>query len=328
MGAVSLIQILKQHAPGWVSSEVLREPSGVSRAAISKQIRKLIALGYEIESSPRKGYRLVREPDRLSADTLQPWLEGTRFEAGSHRFLESTGSTNDDVRKLAMEGAPEGSMVFADAQDQGRGRRGRKWMSRPGEAVLGSVLLRPPLSPQEATLLPLVAAVAICNALRETGVKDAGIKWPNDVLISGRKVCGVLCEMSVDMDGIEFAVLGFGLNVHTPLSAFPPELQEIACSLASETGGEWSRVDVTGRILQQLERLLELVYNGECDQVLAEWREGSVTLGQRVTVTQGDGSSRVGVAEEVDASGALRVREDDGTLRTYHSGEVSLRPEA
>jgi len=326
MTSSSLLQRLKEHAPDWVSSEVLRQPTGVSRAAISKQIRKLTALGYEIESSPRKGYRLVREPDRLSEDVLRPWLEGTRFANGRHRFLELTESTNDDARSLAREGAPEGSSVFSEAQEKGRGRQGRKWHSRAGDTLLGSVLLRPPLRPQEATLLPLVAATAICRALHEMGMNEAGIKWPNDVLINGRKVCGILCEMSVDMDGIEFAVLGFGVNVHTPASAFPPELQEIACSLASVTGRSWNRPELAGRILRELDRLLTLTYSGKRDQVIEEWRQGSVTLGQDVTITRADGHQQHGVAEDVDGAGALMVRSPDGTLQTFHSGEVSLRP--
>jgi len=306
----------------------LRQPSGVSRAAISKQIRKLSDLGYEIESSPRKGYRLVREPDRLSEEVMQSWLEGTRFAKGEHRFLELTVSTNDDARTLAREGAEEGSFVFSEVQENGRGRQGRKWIARAGDTLLGSILLRPPLRPQDATLLPLVAATAINTALQEAGLTGSGIKWPNDVLVNGRKVCGILCEMSVDMDGIEFAVLGFGLNVHTPASAFPPELQEIACSLASATGDAWNRPELAGRILRQFDRLLAMTYSGKRRQVLDEWRKGSVTLGQEVAITRTDGHQEFGVAEDVDEVGALVVRLADGSLKTFHSGEVSLRPRA
>ncbi len=328
MSASALLRCLKDHAPDWVSSEVLRQPSGVSRAAISKQIRKLTEMGYDIESSPRKGYRLVREPDRMSEDVLQAWLEGTRFAKGEHRFLELTESTNDDARTLAREGAEEGSFVFSEVQEKGRGRQGRKWLARAGDTLLGSVLLRPPLRPQEATLLPLVAATAINTALREAGLQGSGIKWPNDVLIDGRKVCGILCEMSVDMDGIEFAVLGFGLNVHTPAIAFPPELQEIACSLFSVTGHSWNRPELAGRILRELDRLLTLTYSGKRRQVLDEWRQGSVTLGQEVTITRTDGHQEFGVAQDVDEAGALVVHLYDGSLKTFHSGEVSLRPKA
>jgi BirA family biotin operon repressor/biotin-[acetyl-CoA-carboxylase] ligase len=324
MTTPSPLNLLIQHAPDWVSSEILRQPAGISRAAISKQIRKLTALGYEIESSPRKGYRLVREPDKPAAAVMEPLLKGTRFAAGIHRFEEVTGSTNDDIRSLAREAAPEGSWVCAEVQENGRGRLGRSWHNRAGDSLLCSLLLRPPLSPLEATLIPLAAAAAIQRALVEAGLDAVGIKWPNDVLIDGRKVCGILCEMSVDMDRIEHAVLGFGLNVHTPASGFPPELRETACSLAMRGGGPWNRPRILAAILHRLDALLDAVYAGRPDTVLEVWRQGAVTLGRSVKVTFANGQTLEGVAEDVDPRGALLLRLPDGNLRSLHSGEVTL----
>jgi len=322
-----ILSILRSASSEWVSSEVLREGDPVSRVTISKRIRKLQDLGYRIESSTRKGYRLLQEPDQLSEDLLVPWITGTRFSSGTHLFAEVTESTNDDARALAAEGAGEGSFVFAEMQRKGRGRMGRTWHSRAGDTLLGSVLLRPPLRPGEGTLLPLVMASAICTTLHDLGVDGAGIKWPNDVLIQGRKVCGILCEMSVDMDGIESAVLGFGLNVHTPADAFPSELRETACSLVSSTNRSWNRPELAGRMLHELDRLLTLTYAGEHQVVLEEWRRGSVTLGQPVILTFANGRKQHGIAEDVDRTGALQVRNTDGTLSTHHSGEISLRPD-
>jgi BirA family biotin operon repressor/biotin-[acetyl-CoA-carboxylase] ligase len=321
---IKLLEALRRAEPEWVSSEVLRQPSGVSRAAISKQIRVLQGLGYEIDSSPRKGYRLIRDPDSLRAEVMQAFLHGTRFADGVYVYKDVTASTNDDIRLLAREGAPEGSVVVSEVQEAGRGRRGRAWFGRAGDSLQFSVLLRPPLPPQDATLLPLLAATAIYRALRELGVDGVEIKWPNDVLIRGRKVCGILCEMSVDMEGIQYAMLGIGMNVNTPGEQFPRELWEIACSLASETGTPWRRSNVLTAVLRHMETLVQQTWDGEPSEILSGWREGAVTLGQQVNVEMGNGKILRGTAEDVNEQGALLVRDNEGVLHTLYSGEVSL----
>ena len=319
-----VLDMLRAASPEWVSGEVLREPTGVSRAAISKQIKRWVALGYEIESSPRKGYRLKSEPDSLEAEFMKSRLEGTRFAKGEYVHTHVTGSTNDDVRELARRGAPEGSLVVAEVQERGRGRHGRAWFNRAGDSLLVSLLLRPPLTPRQGTLIPLLAAAGIYSALESLGVEGCGIKWPNDVLVDGRKVCGVLCEMSVDMDGIEFALLGIGMNVNTPGGAFPGELQGKACSLASATGRRWSRCEVMEAVLREIDRLAIPTWSGEMGPVMEVWRRGAVTPGKRVHVTRGDGKVFDGVAEDVNEDGALRVRDAEGTAHVLHSGEVTL----
>ncbi|WFB35627.1 biotin--[acetyl-CoA-carboxylase] ligase [Kiritimatiellota bacterium B12222] len=321
-----LVEVLRSTSPDWVSSEVLRQPSGVSRAAVSKQIKALQSLGYEIESSPRKGYRLLREPDALNGELILPFLEGTRFEKAPYVYKEVTDSTNNDIRKLAVEGAPEGCIVFAEVQEQGRGRRGRSWFGRAGDSLQFSLLLRPPLRPQDATLIPLMAATSIFRALSKCGVEDVSIKWPNDVLIRGRKLCGVLCEMSVDMEGIQYAMLGIGMNVNTPGQQFPLEIMETACSLASETGHRWRRSDVLIAILKEMESELQLAWRGDMASILSGWREGAHTLGKRVQMLMPQGETLEGIAEDINEQGALLLRDDSGTLHTLHSGEVSLRP--
>ncbi|MEX2606175.1 MAG: biotin--[acetyl-CoA-carboxylase] ligase [Kiritimatiellia bacterium] len=321
---IKLLEALRRAEPEWVSSEVLRQPSGVSRAAISKQIKGLQGLGYEIESSPRKGYRLIRDPDSLRGEVIQAFLHGTRFADGEYVYKEVTGSTNDDIRLLAREGALEGSVVVSEVQEAGRGRRGRPWFGRAGDSLQFSVLLRPPLSPQDSTLLPLLAATAVFRALRRMGVDGVEIKWPNDVLIRGRKVCGILCEMSVDMEGIQYAMLGIGMNVNTPGEQFPRELWEIACSLASETGRSWRRSQVLTDVLRQMETLVEQSWDGDTSGILSGWREGAVTPGQHVHVEMGNGTILQGTAEDVNDQGALLVRDEAGVLHILYSGEVSL----
>lgn len=320
-----LIARLRNAAPEWVSSEELRQPSGVSRAAISKQIQVLRGLGYGIESVPRKGYRLVEDVDALDEERMKPFLAGGRFEQGVYIYRDAVGSTNDEVRKLAGEGAPEGSLVVAEIQEQGRGRRGRTWFGRAGDCLQFSVLLRPPLRPQEATLIPLLAATSVFRALRGAGVEGAGIKWPNDVLIGGRKCCGVLCEMSVDMEGIQYAMLGIGLNVNTPAEAFPAEIAPLACSLRSSDGKNRRRSDLLIAILTELDRQLAQAWDGEVDQILEAWKEGAVTLGKAVRIQMPNGSQLEGTAVDVDRSGALILRDASGERHILHSGEISLR---
>jgi len=321
---IELVKKLREASPEWVSSEVLRQPSGVSRAAISKQIKALQGLGYEIESSPRIGYRLLRDPDGLSAEHILPFVADTRFSEGTYVYKDVVASTNDEIRALAENGAAEGSIVLAEVQEQGRGRRGRSWFGRAGDSLQFSVLLRPPLRPQEATLIPLLAATSVYRALKGLGIEGVGIKWPNDVLIDGRKLCGVLCEMSVDMEGIQFAMLGIGLNVNTPGEQFPKEIRAIAASLASETGHPWPRGEVLQAVLFALEEQLEFAWAGNSEKVLSGWREGAVTLGKKIEVQMPNATVLKGIAEDVNSQGALMLRDATGTVQALHSGEVSL----
>jgi BirA family biotin operon repressor/biotin-[acetyl-CoA-carboxylase] ligase len=320
-----LLEQLRDSSPEWISGEVLRRQSGVSRVTISKRIAKLQNLGYQIESSTRKGYRLLAEASVLNAEDLEHRLQGSSLYQHPFVIKHETGSTNDDLRALALEGAPEGTVVVSERQFQGRGRRGRSWFAEAGDALLFSILLRPPVPPGQGTLIPLLAATAVYRALCRLGVKDVQIKWPNDVLLCGKKVCGILCEMSVSLEGIEYAMLGLGLNVSTTESRFPEEIREIACSLASATGRSWERPVVLTAVLEEMELLIHALWQGDRDEILEGWREGAVTPGQDITVTLADGSSVQGQALGVNDEGALRLWLPDGTEQVFHSGEVTLR---
>jgi len=323
-----ILETLRAAQGGWVTGETLREPFGVSRVAISKQIRGLKDRGYLIESVTRKGHRLLAEPDDLSPEILYPMLAGTRFANGTIRRLDVTGSTNDDAKELAQAGAVEGSLVLAEFQEKGRGRRGRSWFCRQGESILASMVLRPPLGPAKCGLLPLLTAVAIREALTALGVEGVGIKWPNDILVRGRKLAGILCEINTDFDRVSYAVVGFGLNVHTTPDAFPEEVRDIACSLRDVTGKVWRRRDVLAEILRRMHLLLDALWAERTEVILEKWRAGNVTLGHTVRVAMPDGTVLSGVAEDLDETGALRLREADGGLRTLSSGEISLGPRA
>ena len=238
-------------------------------------------------------------------------------------FRASVGSSNDEARVLARAGAPEGTAVLADAQTAGRGRLGRGWQSPAGEGIWLSLVLRPALPAPETPRLTLAAAVAVAEAIRAHGV-PAGIKWPNDILVDGRKCCGILTEMELLGEAVAFVILGIGLNVNQ--AGFPPEIAAQATSLRLALGQPLERVALACAILERLEVRYDQLLAGEAAAVLGAWRALSVTLGHRVRVTPATGGpALVGEAADVDADGALLLRRDDGRVERLLAGEVSLR---
>ena len=319
-----ILSELRKAEGGWVTGEALGRACGMSRAAISKRMRALRARGYVIESVTRKGHRLVEEPDDLEREALESRLGGGRFARGQYVHVAETGSTNDDARMLAQSGAPEGSLVVADVQTEGRGRRGRVWHSAPGESLLVSLVLRPPIAPMRCGWIPLLTAVALRGALLELGISGVGIKWPNDVLVDGRKLAGILCEISSDFEQVSHAVVGIGLNVNTAPEAFPAEVRALACSLRGMTGQVWRRADVLVALLAEMDHWLDRLWAGELEALKAAWEAGSVTLGRQIEVQMPNGELRTGLAECLDEGGGLWLRLSGGQRQLLTSGEVSL----
>ncbi|MBI5025175.1 MAG: biotin--[acetyl-CoA-carboxylase] ligase [Nitrospirae bacterium] len=216
----NLLKLLKEREGTFVSGEAMSKALGITRAGIWKRIKAMKQKGYVINSSPSKGYKLLRSPDILTADEITGVFQG-KLLGKKVLFFESTTSTNDIAMEMGQKGSPEGTIVVADAQEKGKGRLGRTWISPPGVNLYFTLLLRPPFPPKDATLLTLMAAVSIVSAIRKyTGLK-ATIKWPNDILIGDKKVGGVLTEMKSDMDRISFVALGMGINVNLDLNTLP-----------------------------------------------------------------------------------------------------------
>jgi BirA family transcriptional regulator, biotin operon repressor / biotin---[acetyl-CoA-carboxylase] ligase len=234
------------------------------------------------------------------------------------------GSTNDEALRLARAGAPHGTLVLAEAQTAGRGRRGRSWLSPAAGNLYLSLVLRPNLPPQRAPELVPVVAVAAAEALRELGV-DAAIKWPNDLLIEGRKVAGILTELSAGSERILFAVVGVGLNANGTSADLPEEIRPIATSVREALGREVSRADLVAAFLGRLEHWLDCHEAAGFAPVRERYRALSATLGRRVRLIDAEGEVE-GIAEDVDEAGALLLRRDDGTLERARTGDVtSLR---
>jgi BirA family biotin operon repressor/biotin-[acetyl-CoA-carboxylase] ligase len=309
--------------PGGVSGAQLAEQLGISRAAIWSRIEELRRLGYEIEAGPHFGYRLVNSPDALHADDLLARLGKTKIIGRDIRVFEETTSTNDVIEKFARDGVKEGVVVFAEAQTKGRGRLGRKWISPAHRGLWFSILLRPDLRPQEATQLTVASATALRHAIGAvTGLKPE-IKWPNDILIGGKKVAGILTELSAEVDRVRHIILGIGIDVNLDADEFPAELKKTATSLKIEAGGMISRAELAVAILRELDHDYARIGGGKFPALADEWESGCATIGKNVTVHIGDRRVR-GCAESLDDDGALIIRTEHGRLERITGGDVTL----
>ncbi len=309
--------------PDGVSGAQLADQLAISRAAIWARMDELRKVGYDIEASPHFGYKLVSSPDALHADDLLARLGKTKVIGRDIQVFEQTTSTNDVVEKLARDGVREGAVVFAESQTKGRGRLGRKWSSPTRKGLWFSVLLRPGLPPQEATQLTVISATALRRAIKSVTGLSAEIKWPNDLLLGGKKVAGILTEMSAEVDCVRHIIIGIGLDVNQDADEFPPELHRIATSLRIEAGEEISRAELATEILRELDTEYAHIGAGNFPEVADEWEAACVTIGRNVTVHIGDRKLR-GRAESLDDDGALLVRTEHGHLERITGGDVIL----
>jgi len=318
-----ILKALREAGDGSVSGAELSQRLGVSRAAVWARIEELRSLGYEIEASPHLGYRFLSAPDVLHADDLLSRLDDARVIGRDIRVFESTTSTNDVIEKLAHDGVKEGVVVLAESQTRGRGRLGRQWMSPAGKGLWFSVLLRPDLPPQATTQLTVASATALRRALAaETGLRPE-IKWPNDILLSGKKVCGILTELSAEVDRVKYVILGIGVDVNLNTADFPAELRDSATSLKAELGKALSRAELAVEILRQLDADYAKVIAGGFAAIADEWEEHCTTIGRQVTIRAGDREVR-GRAESLGEDGALLVRTEHGHLERVVGGDVTL----
>ena len=307
---------------GFASGAALSRTLGVSRTAVWKHVKGLRSQGYRIEAVPAKGYRLRGSPDLLTPLDLEAGLDTLRV--GSRLVcLKETESTNAVAFRLAEEGAPEGTVVFADAQSAGKGRLGRVWLSPPGVNLYCSVVLRPPISPVAACQLTFLSVVAVARAIERCTKLLPQIKWPNDILVSGKKVAGLLNEMNAETEKVNFVVLGIGVNLNMRLSQLGEGVRHPATSLLEEGGAEVDRVAFARTLLAELDQLYDrFLLEGE-GPVRAEWLERSAIRGRQVRVNCG-AREFSGAVEGVDSFGALLVRLPDGALETVLSGDVTL----
>ena len=304
-----------------LSGEQMSRTLGVSRAAVWKAIGSLRLEGYTIEAATRRGYRLTACPSAPDALRIAQLLSGHPW-CSRVRVLEQTDSTNNEIKRLAAAGAPEGTCVVALRQTAGRGRRGRSFLSPEGGLYM-SVLLRPALRPEALMPLTAMTAVAAMRAVEQARGLRPGIKWTNDLVVGRRKLCGILTELSIEAESqaVDYVVIGIGINCSP--TQFPPELAEHVTDLQTQTGRATDRSLLAAKLLTGLYELEQALPEGK-DAWLRVFSENCVTLGQAVSVVRGD-QVRHGHADGIDENAALRVRYDDGSCETVSSGEVSVR---
>lgn len=318
-----ILSALRANGNGGVSGADLSQKLGISRAAIWARIEELRGLGYDIEASPHLGYRLLSVPDVLHADDLLSALGRHGIIGRDIRVFEETTSTNDVIEKLARDKVKEGVVVFAESQSRGRGRLGRKWISPPRKGLWFSILLRPNIRPVAVTQMTIAAATALFRAIRaQTGVTTE-IKWPNDILIRGKKVAGILTELSAETDRIKYVILGVGIDVNQTAAEFPADLRRIATSLRIETGQKQNRAELAVKVLHELDRDYEHVREGRFEDLSAEWEKHCSTIGHQVVIHVGDRKIQ-GRAEALDTDGALLIRTQHGHLERIIGGDVTV----
>ncbi len=318
-----LLKYLREKRGNWVSGQTISNKLSVSRSAIWKQIKKLREEGYVIESSPKKGYLLSKLSNLLFADEIPDGLDTEIFgKKGIHYFRE-IDSTNNKAKDLAASGAPEGTIVIAEQQTKGRGRRGRVWFSPPGGGIYISLILRPEMPPNEAPTMTLMTAVAVAEALISLVELEVSIKWPNDILVGGKKVAGILTEISTEMDSIDFIIVGLGMNVNMPLASFPKEINDIVTSILLETGKHFSRIELIRAYLHFHEKYYKIFQKNGYEPIIERWKELSNMFGRNIMVNV-LGKEYSGEVIDMDNDGALILKDNQGNLHRVFSGDVTL----
>ncbi len=322
MDLKSKILALLRKGQEYVSGQDLCEAFGVSRTAVWKAVNQLKEDGYEIEAVKNKGYKLMSYPDTLKKSEILSRLR-TDYMGKNLYYFDQTGSTNADIKRLAEENAPQGTMALADMQVDGRGRRGRSWSSPKGTAIYFSLLLRPAVTPNQAPMITLLMALAVAKAIEETCGLEAKIKWPNDVIVNGKKVCGILTEMSLETDFIHFVVIGTGINVNQ--ESFLEELKDRATSLYLEKG----RKVIRAELLEQVLLHFESYYNTFLEEkslgfLMEEYNSLLVSVGQEVQILDPQ-NTYTAVSKGINDKGELLVTCSDKTEKAIYAGEVSVR---
>lgn len=318
-----ILSVLRNNTGSHTSSDELCKVTGISRAAVWKHIEDLRREGYDIEASPHLGYRLVSIPDSLIPGELR-WKLKAKIIAKAVLSYKKIDSTNDSAYALAEKGIAEGTIVISEEQTKGKGRHGRRWESPAKSGIYMSCVLRPSMALNEIPRITLLAAVAVAKAIRRSTGLEAMIKWPNDILINGRKVCGILTELKAEQDSVDFIILGIGINVNTPIADLPKG----ASSLREELGllaksQRISRVDFAKSIFESLdEEYLRLRAKG-FKPIMEEWRSMSALPGRKIKVLLPQRTVE-GEAHDIDPDGSLIVRLDSGILEKVSSGDVIM----
>ena len=316
-----ILRLLRE-TDGYVSGQELCNQFGVSRTAVWKAINQLKEAGYEIEAVQNKGYHLVSVPDRMDEVELAS-IRKTEWAGAETYYFDKIDSTNTKAKELAEEGHPSGTFVVADQQTAGKGRRGRSWDSLPGTGIYMTLMLKPDINPNHASMLTLVTAMAVANAMHRVTGAEALIKWPNDIVINGKKICGILTEMSAQFDYINHIVVGIGINVHN--ESFPEEISQMASSLMIEAGGRrFHRAQIIAETMSYFEQYYDtFLKTQDLSALVREYDELLVNRNKSVRVLDPK-EPFDGKAMGITPKGELIVDTWE-SRKLVSSGEVSVR---
>lgn len=316
---------LKKNKGKYISGEELSKKLGVTRTSIWKHIKKLKEEGYIINSSTNKGYILIESPDALYPNEIKELID-TKLIGKEIIFLESIDSTNNYAKKMGEEKFKEGTIVIAEEQTAGRGRLGREWISPKGKGIWMTIMLKPDIKPEQAAQLTLIGAYAVAKAIKTVCSIDAQIKWPNDIVIKGKKVCGILTEMGAEIDRINYLIVGIGINANTEKKDFLKSGLDIATSLKIEKGEDVDRKLLISNIITNFEELYtDFIEKGNIERIINDYKKVSATLDKEVKISSVKGEELRGMALDINNHGHLMVKINDGKIIEISSGEVSVR---
>lgn len=317
-----LIAAFTENPDQYLSGQELANVIGCSRTAIWKHIEVLRKDGFTLEAVRKKGYRIMDVPEKIIPDEIRFGLKTKNV--GQHIYYEDTvGSTQKIAQKLAYEGAEEGTLVIAEEQTLGKGRLDRKWHSPKYKGIWMSLLLRPAIPIMKAPQLTLLTAVAVLQGIQEVTGVQLEIKWPNDLLINGKKVTGILTELQADSDRIQSLIVGIGINVNQQQEDYPEELHSLATSLFIETGVVWNRAKLIQQILLEIENLYIIYLEKGFYPIKILWESYSISIGKRVTANTLSGSIK-GKALGINEDGVLLLEDDDGKTHFIYSADILL----
>ncbi len=316
-----ILALLRERG-NYVSGQELCEKFGVSRTAVWKAVGQLKKEGYRIEAVQNRGYRLIQEKELYGQHELESRMH-TRWAGHPVIFYDRLDSTNLQAKLDAEKGAGQGTLIVADMQSAGRGRRGRSWVSPPGTNIYFTLILKPQIPPDKASMLTPVMGLAVAEGIRETCGLETMIKWPNDIVVHGKKVCGMLAEMSVERDFIHYVVIGVGIN--TGRQTFPEDISATAACLEEECKAPIPRAELTANVMKAFEKHYErFVEDGDLSGLKELYNRYLVNRNREVRVLDPGGEYR-GTARGVNELGELLVEREDGTVREVYAGEVSVR---
>jgi len=318
---IAILQLLLSSSE-YLSGEKIAQKLNLSRTAVWKRINRLRKTGYIIASGHRQGYRLVSTPDKLLPSLVKMDLK-TSIIGRQLFYYPQIDSTNRQAKIMASQGVHDGTLVFTEHQTQGQGRLKRKWVSPPGKNLLFSIIFYPSVPPPRVFQLTLLSSLSVCKTLVDDAKIEAGIKWPNDIYVNNRKICGVLTEFSANQDRVNWAVVGIGINVNFDPSS-DPEIAAIATSIKRETGKSHNRIPLLQNIVKTIEEYYNRFLNGDVETIKNEWLSRSIILGKPVTIIS-DHHEEEGIAETIDENGALILRTPQGKKKKIVYGDLSLR---